>query len=42
MIVSNNMSIKETMAGLLEALCESAEEVIRLVMAGVGSLGEKE
>lgn len=42
MIVNNNMSIKEAMAGLLEALCESAEEVIRLAVTGVGSLGERE
>lgn len=39
--MGNNMSIKGVVAGLLEALCESAEEVIRLARAGVESLGER-
>lgn len=41
-IVGNNMSIKAAAAGLLEALCESAEEVIRLARAELGSLRERE
>lgn len=40
-IVGNNMSIKGAMAGLLEALCESPEEVIQFARARVGSLGER-